>query len=170
MLRLAISIISVLITTTAGADEHIATVHDTIDATVWKPFQEAFEAMDGEALNAVYADEVLRVTPEGLDTAGAFKQFNMIRFDASRTRGDRINLDFWFDSRQTNASTSYDVGFYRFSTTTPTGATSYFYGQFHIVLKKLDGQWKIIQDWDTATIGGKPITAEDFARSSAIKF
>ena len=40
--------------------------------------------------------------------------------------------------------------------------TQVHFGQFHIVLKKIDGHWKITQDWDTSTIAGKPITAEVF--------
>lgn len=170
MLRLFVSIVSLAVTVAVSAAETTASIQKTIDETVWEPFQRSFEAMDGEALNAVYAGQVLRVTPEGLDTEETFKQKNRTRFDENHARGDRIDLDFWFDSRQTNADTSYDVGFYRFGITPSAGATSYFYGQFHIVLKKQNGQWKIVQDWDTATIAGEPITAEHFARGSPIRF
>ncbi len=52
----------------------------------------------------------------------------------------------------------------------PSGATDYFYGQFHIVLNKIDGRWKIVQDWNTASIGGRPITASDFSRQPHTRF
>ena len=81
-----------------------------------------------------------------------------------------MELDFWFDSRQTNRHTSYEVGFYRMGMTTKSGATNYFYGQFHIVLRKIDGHWKIVQDWDTETIGGRSITAADFERRPPARF
>lgn len=138
-----------------------------IDRTVWQPFQCAFENMDGNALNELYADRVLRVTPAGIDTQSAFKLFNETRFNESMRNGDRIELDFWLDSRATNSDTSYDVGFFRLGTTDINGATEYYYGQFHIVLRKQRGLWKIVQDWDTNTIAGRPIGAEDFAIGSA---
>ena len=50
---------------TAGYAEVDSTaLHEEIDRTVWRAFQNAFERMDGEALNSVYANEVLRVTPD----------------------------------------------------------------------------------------------------------
>jgi ketosteroid isomerase-like protein len=150
--------------------EHIEQIQNEIDKTVWKPFQKAFETLDGEALNATYGDEVLRVTPQGIDTENAFKSANLKRFEQSREDGISITLDFWFDSRRTNETTSYEVGFYRIGFTAKEGETDYSYGQFHIVLKKMEGQWKIIQDWDTATINGNSITAADFAKKSILKF
>ena len=167
MIRRLSGTLLLLVASTCFAESDVDAIHKAIDETVWKTFERAFERMDGEALNSVYADDVLRVTPEGLDTTGAFKRANLSRFDENKARGDRIALDFWFDSRQTSANVSYDVGFYRVGITAASGETSYFYGQFHIVLKKLDGEWKIVQDWDTATIGGRPISAADFDRRPA---
>lgn len=145
-------------------------IHAEIDSTVWRAFQNAFEALDGNALNAVYAEDVLRITPEGVDTTGAFKLTNQTRFDANRDRGETISLDFWLDSRQTTEAFSYNVGFYRVGITNSDGNTNHFYGQFHIVLKRIDGSWKIVQDWDTNTIAGEPITAEHFNRRAPDRF
>ena len=170
MIRIAVGVFLSLIANTAFAGTEAGDVQKVIDRTVWKTFQSAFERMDGDSLNSVYADEVLRVTPEGLDRDGVFKQFNEIRFRENKLRGDRIALDFWFDSRHTDSTVSYDVGFYRVRVTDASGETSSFYGQFHIVLNKIDGHWKIVQDWDTASIGGRPITAEDFERRAPAEF
>ena len=170
MTRITLGMLVTLVATAVSAEDEVRAIQDEIDATVWKTFQSAFERMDGEALNSVYAEDVLRVTPEGLDTQARFKQTNRTRFEVNKANDDRIALDFWFDSRQTNSTVSYDVGFYRVRVTAPSGETNSFYGQFHIVLKKLEGQWKIAQDWDTASIGGRPITAEDFDRQPPERF
>ncbi|MGI9327348.1 MAG: YybH family protein [Pseudomonadales bacterium] len=167
---MASGVLILLLASLGFAESSVSATQKEIDRTVWKEFQSAFERLDGEALNAVYADTVLRVTPEGLDTNSKFKLTNGSRFKENITNGDRISLDFWFDSRHTNMTTSYDVGFYRVSVTTSLGATTHFYGQFHIVLRKIKDHWKIVQDWDTASIGGRPITAEDFARQSPVEF
>ena len=148
----------------------VADFQKEIDETVWKPFQQAFEALDGKALNATYADEVLRVTPQGIDTQNSFKAANLKRFEQNKVDGVSIALDFWFDSRHTNGAASYEVGFYRIGFTDKAGQTNYSYGQFHIVIQKQQGEWKITQDWDTTAINGKTISVEDFDRKEPLKF
>ena len=145
-------------------------IQTEIDQNVWKPFKNAFETLDGEALNATYADAVLRVTPDGIDTENTFKSKNLERFKKSKKDAVSISLDFWFDSRHTNASTSYEVGFYRIGFTDKEGNTNFSHGQFHIVVKKIDGQWKITQDWDTSKINGQSITETDFAKQKPLHF
>lgn len=152
------------------AQTNIQKLHTEINQSVWKPFQKAFETLDGEALNAIYAEEVLRVTPKGIDTGNNFKAGNLKRFKQNKLDGDSIALDFWFDSRHTNTTTSYEVGFYRISTKDREGVTTHNYGQFHIVLKKIDGKWRITQDWDTDVLNGNPIDKTDFVSNTPIKF
>lgn len=140
-----------------------------IDQQVWKPFHAAFEARDAKVLNALYADEVLRVTPNGVDTQNLFKQQNTDSYSNSRNSGTKTSLDFWFESRQTTDDTSYEIGIFKITSET-NGTSSTFYGQFHIVIKKINGTWKITQDWDSPNINGRPITAEDFKRKDPIQF
>jgi len=158
-----------LATTTMIGQSDIQQIQNEIDQTVWKPFQKAFQTLDGNALNATYATDVLRVTPQGIDTQNTFKKGNLERFAASKEGNVSIVLDFWFDSRHTNADTSYEVGFYRIAATV-NNSTTYSYGQFHIVLKKTNGQWKIKQDWDTAEINGHQIDKYDFEKHKPLKF
>jgi len=159
----------ILSSTTMMSQVVAETIQKEIDETVWKHFQSAFENLDAAALNATYAEEVLRVTPEGIDTEGAFKARNITSFQTSKQGGVRIALDFWFDSRHTNTKTSYEVGFYRISVTA-NNDTNYLYGQFHIVLQKQNGVWKITQDWDTTVINGDAIGKEDFEKKEPIQF
>ena len=144
-------------------------IQKEIDQSLWKPFQKAFETLDATSLNSLYANNVLRVTPNGIDTKDAFKAGNVDRFNTSKKNNVSIRLDFWFDSRHTQKDTSYEVGFYRI-TSISNGNSSYSYGQFHIVLKKIKGKWKITQDWDTTTINGKRIGKSDFEKNSPLKF
>ena len=149
--------------------QSVLEIHNEINTTVWRKFQTAFETMDAEALNNLYAKEVLRVTPNGIDTEELFKKANIERFKANKADNIRIGLDFWLDSRKTNAHTSYEVGYYRIRLE-GEDATQLVYGQFHIVLKKIDGKWKIVQDWDTDEINGQKITAADFEKGKPIRF
>lgn len=162
---LALSTTAILV----QAVESTESTQRQIDRALWQPFQCAFENMDGKALNKLYGKRVVRVTPEGIDTKNVFKAFNATRFDAGKARGDRVSLDFWLDSRATNSNTSYEVGFFRLGSTNRAGVTEDYYGQFHILLRKQRGRWKIVQDWDTNTIAGRAIGAEEFARGSPME-
>lgn len=166
----SICLLLILAVTSMTAQTDTKTIQKEIDQTVWKPFQKAFETLDGDALNATYATQVLRVTPQGIDTQNAFKKGNVERFAENRKNGDAISLDFWFDSRKTNETTSYEVGFYRIGFTPKEKETQYSYGQFHIVLKKIQGQWKITQDWDTTTIAGNTISSKEFDKKESLRF
>lgn len=149
--------------------QDIELVQKEIDQTLWKPFKEAFENLDAEKLNLLYAVKVLRVTPGGIDTENSFKNANFERLNGHKKSNTTLQLDFWFDSRHTNANASYDVGFYRMVLTNTNGV-NIIYGQFHIVLKKTNGTWKITQDWDTSSINGKDISITDFERQKPIQF
>ncbi len=135
-----------------------------IDKQVWQPFHDAFENLNATALNNTYGKDVIRVTPAGLDTRELFIQNNVNRFNKNKAEGVKIELDFWFESRDTDTTTSYEVGFFRITSTDAGGNAQTHYGQFHIVLKLMDGQWKIVQDYDTPQLNGRKITAEDYGR------
>ena len=77
-----------------NAQTSVQTLQAEIDQTVWKPFQQAFQALDGAALNAIYANQVLRVTPAGIDTENTFKQSNLKRFAENKEAGDTITPGF----------------------------------------------------------------------------
>jgi len=152
-----------------SAQTNVKFIQNEIDKTLWKVFQQAFDNLDSDALNQTYADDILRVTPNGIDTEDNFKLGNTEHFKALKEKNASIELDFWLDDRKTNATISYEVGFYRIATTI-NDSTTYSYGQFHIVLKNIVGKWLITQDWDTTTINGNTIGKEDFEKKKPLKF
>lgn len=154
---------------TSSLAQDAETIQKEIDKTLWKPFKNAFETIDALALNSLYANQVLRVTPNGIDTENKFKEANLKRFEKNMATNTSVQLEFWFDSRHTNSTTSYEVGFYKMHLTNADDE-NVIYGQFHIVLEKIDGTWKITQDWDTTQINGTAITAEDFEKQKPLEF
>jgi len=149
--------------------QDVKSIQNNIDRELWKPFKKAFDTNEGSALNTLYAENVLRVTPNGIDTENIFKKDNLKRFENNKKNKTSVLLDFWFDSRFTNATVSYEVGFYRIKFIN-SDSTNTIYGQFHIVLKKIDGKWKITQDWDTTSVNGQPIDKADFEKQKPKQF
>ena len=134
--------------------ESVESIRKAIDTQVWYPFHDAFENLNPVGLNELYAEDVIRVTPAGLDTEEVFKKTNVVRFNKNKKDGIKILLDFWFESRDTDATTSYEVGFFKITSTDNSGVSRETYGQFHIVIKQIEGVWKITQDYDTTELNG----------------
>ena len=167
-----ISVFTLFFLTTASllSQSSSLEIQREIDREVWVPFHRAFEAMDATTFNNLYADEVIRVTPAGIDTEETFKEKNKERFRQGKAKGTTRKLDFWFESRHTDQHTSYEVGLFKITSSDPGSESITFYGQFHIVIEQIDGEWKITQDWDSDQLNGQKITEEDFNKQEPIIF
>lgn len=139
---------------------------EEINNQIWKPFTEAWEANDGEAFNKIHSKDVWRINPGRLLVGDEYTSRNSERMDG--VTKDRI-IEFSFETRTVNGNNSYEVGYYRVTDT--SGEEPKFYvGRFHVALKKIDGKWKIIQDWDTSKINGIEITPESISQRNFIHF
>ncbi|WP_282125056.1 hypothetical protein [Marinifilum flexuosum] len=162
-MRTIIFLLIMCISGLSSAQINMERIQKDINQSVWKEFKSAFERIDAIALNNLYADQTLRVTPNGIDTENSFKTANVERFQMLKEKAAIVKLDFWFESRHTNLNTSYEVGYYKIATKIDD-ETSIHYGQFHIVLKKISNTWKIVQDWDTTIINGQKVGKKEFER------
>jgi len=79
-MRKFLLVILLLLFSNLFAQDQADIQHD-INQNLWKPFKQAFETLDAPALNSLYAQQVLRVTPAEIDTANNFKEANLERFE-----------------------------------------------------------------------------------------
>jgi len=135
-----------------------------IEDQIWTPFTKAWESNNSQAYNDLHTDDVWRITPQGLVVGDEYKNRNEERMSNNKNQSRKI--EFWFEHRLANGNNAYQVGYYRI-TDTSTTETQYYYGRFHVGLKKIDGQWKISQDWDTSNINGGEVTAEEYAKGES---
>lgn len=142
------------------------TAQQEIDEQIWLPFTKAWEANDGEAFNAIHSDDVWRINPGRLLVGDEYKSRNAERMQGQQRA--RI-IEFSFETRTSNGDNAYEVGYYRITDNSQT-EPRYFVGRFHVAIKKIDGSWKIIQDWDTGEINGVEITAESLKNRDFIHF
>lgn len=133
-----------------------------IDAQVWEPFKKAYATKDGELYNSIHSDDVMRVTKQGILLGEAYKERNRKMF-AVKGR-PRRTIDFVFEHRIHSEEVAYEVGYYKLDYYKEDKVDKTYYGRFHVVLKKIDGVWKISQDWDTSNINGLEVTAKDFEK------
>ncbi len=134
-----------------------------IDKQVWEPFSEAYANYDAEKFIALHTDDVLRVTKwTGIRVGDDFKEG--VRSSYSKPDRPAKTLEFEFEERIHSKDMAYEVGYYKTVRTGKDGNKKEYYGQFHVVLKKVDGVWKIAQDYDTGNLKGDPITAAEYDR------
>lgn len=127
-----------------------------INVQVWKPFIKAYAAHDAQLYNSLHADDILRVNEQGIRIGEQYKKSNTKNFQRNKSQGSTAHIEFKFISRQANEQVAYEVGVYK-GVFVVKGKTYIGYGNFHVVLRKIKGRWKIMQDWDSVLIGGKKI-------------
>lgn len=134
-----------------------------IDQQVWRPFISSYQNFDAAAFNQLHTDDVLRASPWGLHTGANYLDKNLEHFTKNKASGNTQRIAFTFEYRIHQSEMAYEVGYYRI-TSIRDDKKQVGFGQFHVVLKKINGVWKIAQDWDAGTINGTQITEADFLR------
>ncbi len=167
-LLILITILSSSITTIAQNEQEV--FQQEIDTQVWKPFCEAYAELDAEKFNSVHTDDVIRATPWGLRIGDEYKERNRKSMAKNKKEGEKRTIELWFEHRVTNPDLSYEVGYYKVISQNPGKEPKEYYGRFHCVIKKVNGIWKIAQDWDDGEINGHKVGAEDWAKGTPLKF
>lgn len=140
---------------------------EEVNEQVWQAFKTAYEARDSEAFKALHTDDVLRVNDSGVQTADVY--FTSIDNWRKLPEGMNMMIDFAFENRQYFQDAGYEVGYYRVVVTRGESQRDIYYGQFHVVLQKEDGTWKIAQDFDTNTVSGKAVDKSFFDNATFLK-
>ncbi|NNE76450.1 MAG: nuclear transport factor 2 family protein [Pricia sp.] len=168
-LRLLVPFLLV-ITSFAFAQEIESTkeIEKTVNANMWKPFKAALESRDWKTYTNLHTDDILRVNKWGIRRGLDYK--NHIKQSYQKEDSNTRTFDLWLESRSYLENIGYEVGYYRMITKSPDGKIHKSYGRFHVVLKKVNGEWKIAQDWDTEDINGVPITSKDFKKGTPLIF
>lgn len=135
-------------------------IEDQVNKDIWQHFKRSYEARDWQTFNALHTDDVLRAHDRGIELGqeykDAIKSFYEMEVDHKAT------IDFVMERRTYKEDVGYEVGFYRVTYSKPGEEDRMSYGRFHVVMNKIEGQWKIAQDWDSNSFNGRPIGAEDF--------
>jgi hypothetical protein len=136
-------------------------IQQEIDEQVWFPFIETYNAFDGEGFNALHTEDVLRAGPWGIRLGDEYRENILENTAAAKAAGRQRNIAFRFEHRVAREHVAYEVGYYRVRSKSD-GEERTFIGRFDVVLRKVDGVWKIAQDWDVDEINGRKLTEADF--------
>lgn len=135
--------------------------------TVWAKFYKAFETLDYTLMAEIHSEDLVRVSGGrrilDYDTYIANYKASYKR-DKDANQTSHISLRFF--ERINNDSTASERGIYKLVRNKGTNKEQAYYGQFHVLFKKIDGEWKITTDYDSSE--GGTIDEDDYKKAYAI--
>src|SRR5690349_20922155 len=138
------------------------TPQQEINQHVWKTFIKAYNSFDTELFMSLYASDVIRVPRDDkkiLSFAEYRKNINREN-QFNKNYNIKASLEVRFTERVHTATTAYETGIYKIDLIENTGKKATIYNSFMVVLRNINGQWKICVDADSAE--GDMIKEKDF--------
>ncbi len=89
-----------------------------------------------------------------------------LQFSKSRENGITNNISLRFFERINNDFVPSERGIYRLIRNKNKTDEQTFFGQFHVIFKKENGEWKILMDYDSTE--SNTIGEDDFGRAHGI--
>jgi uncharacterized protein (TIGR02246 family) len=122
-------------------------VLSAINEQVWIPFCESFAANDSNAFLALHTDDAVRISIDRNDvTSGrTFHDKTAQRMEHQKAAGRSATLTLRFTQRTHGDDVAFERGIYRFASQS-SGFVAY--GEFNVLLRKVDGRWRIALDAD----------------------
>lgn len=135
-----------------------------VDEQLWQPFSESYAQGDFETFNSLHTENVKRIGSRGILVGEAYRASNERAF----RRENRMpkTIEFVFEHRIYSSEIGYEIGYYKMSFPENPERDPY-YARFTVLLEKVDGIWKIAQDWDTDSINGQKVSAQDYEKLEA---
>ncbi|NNE32913.1 MAG: nuclear transport factor 2 family protein [Winogradskyella sp.] len=134
---------------------------------VWSKFYNAFETLDYSLMAQIHSDELVRVSggKRIIDYDTYITNYKS-RFKQDKLTKQTNTITLRFFERLNNGRTASERGIYKLTKNQGTKNERSYYGQFHVILKKIDGHWKITMDYDSSE--GGTIGEDNFNKALAI--
>lgn len=126
---------------------------------VWSKFYQAFETLDHTLMAEIHSKDLVRISggKQIRDYDTCINRYKS-NFDYAKRSDVTNDVSLRFFERINNDSIASDRGIYRLIRNKNKTDEQTYYGQFHVLFKKEDGEWKILMDYDSTegnTIGEK---------------
>ena len=117
-----------------------------IDATVWKLISQTVVENDISGMASAYHPDAVLVSEKGtVPIAGALARWGE-DMTTMQSEGSTAEVSFRFNHRQDNDETAFESGMFRYVLTDSRGSEQVDIFAFEALLRKLDGQWKILME------------------------
>ena len=140
-----------------------------INQDVWYPFIESYGSFNDKEFMAVHTDDVIRISRDGQriqtgeDYAISMEKNAALNKEHNRKR----TIEFSFLERFSTGDIAFEVGYYKVVSIEPQKEPVNYYGLFQVVIKNINGKWKLFVDSDTSV--NNSLTEEDFLRGIILR-
>ena len=122
--------------------------------TTWAKFYKAFETLDYTLMADIHAKDLVRVSGgRRIIDYDTYITNYKASFERDKTAGQTSHITLRFFERLCNGATASERGIYRLIRNKGTDKEQAYYGQFHVLMKKMDDHWKITMDYDSSEGG-----------------
>ena len=135
--------------------------------TVWQQFYEAFEKLDYSIMTKIHSTDVIRISGgKNISDYGTYMANNKASFEYLKANKMTNTIELRFFERIANDSVASERGIYKLSQIRDKTNTQDYYGKFHVIMEKQNGQWFITMDYDSNENG--QIGEAEFMKAYAI--
>ncbi|PWI29116.1 hypothetical protein DI383_13270 [Flavobacteriaceae bacterium LYZ1037] len=136
-----------------------------IDNQIWLPFTKAFETFDYSLFASIHSIDLVRINADNNQIQNKISYINNYK-ERWKFKDREQTITFRFFERLNNENTASEHGIYKLTINPETDQEQSYYGQFHVILRNENGQWKIMVDYDSSE--NKTIDASRFNQAFAI--
>lgn len=123
-----------------------------INEQVWSKFYEAFATYNYGLMEEIHHKDLIRISGDGKSISNKETYINRQKqsFENAKEKGERRTIELRFFERFYNETTASERGVYQLTINKGLEDERNFYGQFHVLQKKVLGVWKIFMDYDSS--------------------
>jgi len=133
----------------------------------WAKFCQAFDSLDYRLMAEIHTKDLIRIPGGGsIIDYNTYIQGYREDFESAQKKNSTRSIALRFNERVNNDSVASEKGVYKMVIDKNQPRETTYYGAFHVLLKKEEGSWKILMDYDSNP-GGK-IGEEDFIKAFEI--
>lgn len=134
---------------------------------VWSKFYQAFETLDYSLMAEIHSKALVRISGgQRISDYDTYINRYKTQFVKAKENGITNNISLRFFERINNDSIASERGIYQLIRNKDQDSEQTYYGQFHVLFKKENGEWKILMDYDSTE--DNTIGEDDFNKAHAI--
>ncbi|MDF1864226.1 MAG: DUF4440 domain-containing protein [Saprospiraceae bacterium] len=164
-----ISIFFSLLLTPFFVYSQVDSIQLQINQDVWYPFMESYASFNDKEFMSIHTDDIIRISRDGqrIQVGEEYAKSMAENAKWNKERKRTRTIEFSFLERFSSGGMAFEVGYYKVISMEPEKEPKNYYGIFQVVLKNIDGKWKLLVDSDTSI--NNSLTEEDFLKGTILR-
>jgi len=135
---------------------------------VWYKFHQAFDSLDYKLMAEIHSEDLIRISGgRRISDYETYINNYKKRFADQKKKGETNEISLRFFERINNDSIASERGIYKLIRNKNRHDEKAYYGQFHVIMMKENGTWKIFMDYDSNE--SNTIGEDDYAKARGIE-